>query len=370
MKIVYVVYDYINPGGTERVLSVKVNFLIEQGYDVSIISLRAKTEVPFFDFSSAINFYYLDIDPYNYDSKNKKLFIRKTTELFNQINPDISITMGLGITLYMHEIDHPCKKIYELHFAKYKRKNELIFLDKYYLGRFISDIYSYKHTRIIKKYDAFVVLTEEDKLSWRYISNIEVIPNPKSFEPSSIAKLDAKRVISVGRYTYQKGLDQLIDIWAIIHDKHPDWELCFFGKGSKQKRLERQVDKLGLSSVIKFNPPTTDIEAEYNKSSIYAMTSNYEGLPLVLIEAMSCGVPSVAYACKCGPKDILTNEEDGFLISKGNKIQFIDRMLFLIENENIRKKMGHSALINMQRYNIINIMPYWIKLFDKLLLRS
>lgn len=364
MRIVYVVHGYENSGGTERVLSVKANYLVEKGYDVSIISLKDVVDKPFFEFSSQIKLYHLGWP--KDDEKYRDLFVEKATLLLKEIKPDITLTSGIGVTKYLYMVKDGSKKIFELHFTKYKRKFELASLDKYFIGRFITAIYSYKRNSIVRKYDCFVVLTEEDKESWRNISNIEVIPNPMSFLPSSYSDVSSKRVIGVGRYMYQKGFDFLIDIWADIYKKYPEWKLVLFGNGRKRKMLEERAKKLGLTKVIEFNDPTNNIEEEYKKSSIFALTSRYEGFGLVLIEAMSCGLPSVAYSCKCGPRDIISNEEDGFLIEMGDKTSYVEKLSLLIENEELRRTMGRAAAQNMLRFGLDDVMLKWINLFSKL----
>lgn len=364
MKIVYVVYGYTNPGGTERVLATKANYFAEKGHQVSIVSLKKETENPFFNFSPLISFYNLDIPPS--DKKYKQLFIDKVTELFKQIQPDIALTMGFGLTIYLSEVKDKSKKIFEYHFSKYKRKFELAALDKYAMGRLLTDMYSLKRNKVVRKYDCFVVLTDEDKQSWRNIPNIEVIANPRAFVPSNYSELTTKRAIAVGRHTYQKGFESLIDIWADITTKYPDWKLVIFGSGKKKERLEKQIKSLGITGAVELLPPTRNVEEEYKNSSVYVMTSKYEGLPLVLMEAMSCGLPAVSYACKCGPGEIITDEEDGFLVKPGDKKAFIEKLSLLFENRELQKRMGQLAAENMQRYNVEDIMPLWIKLFEKL----
>lgn len=364
MKISYIVHGYTNAGGIERVLATKANYLTEYGYEVSIISMGKEDKAPFFSFSPKIKFYHLDLD-YD-DLKNKDLFIQKVSAYFNTIKPDIAITVGLGVSKYLYEIKDGSKKIFELHFSKYKRKFELAALDKYALGRVLTDIYSYKRNKIARQYDRFVVLTNEDKESWRNMPNIEVIENPLSFVADGYSDVTAKRVIAVGRYTYQKGYDLLIDIWSEIYKKYPDWKLLIYGSGGKKTYLEKCIEKFNLKGVVELHPPTKNVDIEFQKSSIFAMTSRYEGLPLVLMEAMSCGLPAISYACKCGPRDTIMDGEDGFLIGFKDRQAFIDKLSLLIEDQALRKKMGEAARNNVKRFNIENVMPKWISLFEEM----
>lgn len=366
MKIAYIVFDYHKPSGMERVLAKKANFFVDYGYDVSIIAIKDKGCEPFFEFDSRIRFYDLSLP--NDAPKYKSIFINRLTKLFEELKPDIAISTGIGLANYLYEVKDESKKILEIHFAKYKRKFELAAWDNNIGGRLLTDIYSRKRTNIASKYDRFIVLTEEDKHSWRNLNNIEVIPNPNSFVPTETSKLTNKKVICAGHYKYQKGIDLLIDIWDDINKKFPDWKLAIYGKkGSRQKKIENLVNKKNLSNVIELNQATNNIEKEYLDSSICVMTSRYEGFGMALTEAMSCRLPVVAYACKCGPRDIINNGEDGFLIDMFDHKNFVKKLSLLMENYDLRVKMGNAAKKNIEeRFNEKLIMGKWITLFKNL----
>lgn len=365
MKIVYVVHGYTNSGGTERVLALKANYLVKYGYQVSIISLKGSGSKPFFDFDPAIQFYDLDIKN---KQKNKPLFAQKIEELLREIKPDISISTGIGLTRYLYLSNDPSKKVLEMHFAKYRRKFYLATIDHTFLGRLIADIYCFRKNRMVKKYDRLVVLTDEDKKSWRNTPNLLVIPNPVSFVPKSYADLEAKRIIVVGRFTYQKGMDLLMPIWAKVASEFPNWVLSIYGSGDKKvkDKVEKQAKSLNLTNQVEICQPTIHIEDEFLNSSISLMTSRYEGFGMVIVEAMSCGVPVIAYACKCGPRDIITDGKDGFLIEPGHADGFADQLRTLIKDESLRKQMGLNARKSVQRFDTDIVMKKWIDLFETL----
>lgn len=365
MKIAYVVYGYTNPGGTERVLSVKANYLLALGYDVSIISIKKEMNAPFFSFSESIHFYSLGINDFD-NPKKESVFVERLTHLFEIIKPDISITMGPALSKYLYKVKDISAKIYELHFTKYKRKTVLANWDKYVLGRMISSIYTWKHDHIASQYDQVVVLTKEDSYFWRNLKNVTVIPNPLSFVSTKKTDLKSKRVIAVGRFTKSKGFNNLIDIWAIVNRKFPDWTLSIWGKGHLKTKLQKQVEMLNLSHVIEINDPSLNIEEEYCKSSIYALSSDSEAFGLVLMEAMSCGLPAVSFDCKTGPANIITEGEDGFLVKLRDKKAFAQKLCILIENEELRVSMGQKAAENMQRFSVDKVMSQWISLFEDL----
>jgi glycosyltransferase involved in cell wall biosynthesis len=111
---------------------------------------------------------------------------------------------------------------------------------------------------------------------------------------------------------------------------------------------------------------TKNIAEEFSKSSIFVLSSRFEGFGLVLAEAMSCGLPCVSFDCPFGPRDIITDGEDGFLVENGNIEALSKSIEQLIADENLRKSMGEKAIINVARYDSSNIMNRWEKLFSSL----
>ena len=131
-------------------------------------------------------------------------------------------------------------------------------------------------------------------------------------------------------------------------------------------RLQRQIEITEPNHCIRLKSATSHIEDEYRQASLLVMSSRYEGLPMVLLEAQSFGLPIVSFACKCGPKDVITEGEDGFLVPKGSISVLADRILKLMENEDLRKRMGETALKSSYRFMESAIMQRWEKLFDSL----
>ena len=136
--------------------------------------------------------------------------------------------------------------------------------------------------------------------------------------------------------------------------------------GWNRDAYQKQIDELGLTNVIKCNGPVSNIAEKYQESSIFVLSSRFEGLPLVLMEAMAIGLPPVAFTCPCGPRDIIHNGEDGILCENGNIEKLAEGICRLIENEQLRKEMGQKAAQNIQRYTIDNIMKQWDELFQEI----
>ena len=195
-------------------------------------------------------------------------------------------------------------------------------------------------------------------------TNIETINNPLSFFPERFSQCESKQIIAAGRYVPQKGFDLLIDAWSLVEKKHPDWKLNIFGDGDR-KLLENIIIKNNLQNCY-LNHSTNDIASEFINSSIYVLSSRFEGFGLVITEAMACGVPPIAFDCPCGPKDIINNFKDGILVKSEDINELADKICFLIENENIRKEMGIKARKSSERFKIEHITMQWESLFEKL----
>lgn len=371
MKIVYSILGTFNSGGMERVLANKANYLTQCGHEVIVITTDQKGRKPYFYFDSSIQFYDLGI---NYTDANKKKLFHKIVLYFfkrykhynalkrelNHIKADIVISMFDNDSSFLHKINDGSEKIIEAHFSRFKR----IQYNRKGVFKWIDNYLSNKDQRIVAKYDRFIVLTEEDKGYWNDLINIEVIPNANSFVSMQKAKLENKKVVAVGRFDYQKGFDDLIKSWKIVHDSHPDWILNIFGHGPLDSEFKNLITVLGLDNVVFLNQPTKEIEQVYLDHSILAMTSRYEGLPMVLLEAQECGLPLVSYDCKCGPKDII--KDNGILVPQGDIENMAQSLIKLISNEKLRKSMGTKSSSYALNYSESLIMDKWIKLFEGL----
>ena len=220
--------------------------------------------------------------------------------------------------------------------------------------------------RSLKRCQCVVTLTKQDIPFWQdYAPRIEVIPNMLTIQPKRVENYAAKRVISAGRYMSEKGFDRLLKAWNLLGQQFSDWHLYIFGNG--ERRLYQQiVEQLHLGSTVHLMPATNDIAEEFSRSSIYVMSSRYEGFGLVLAEAMSCGLPCVSFDCPYGPREIITDGEDGLLAEDGNIKELTHKIGSLMAHEEQRKKMGKKAVTNIARYSPESIMPQWIRLFDSL----
>lgn len=372
MKILYNIAGTYNSGGMERVLANKANWLVKQGHEVVIVTTDQRGKKPFFPLDARIKCYDLAI---NYEENNGKSFLNKLshypfkqwkhkvrlTALLKELRPDIVISMFCNDAFFIPSIKDGSKKILEIHFSRFKRLQ---------YGRkglwHLADRWRYKtDAKVVSRFDKFVVLTHEDKEYWGNLRNMCVIPNARTFEVSQPATLGTKKVIAVGRFNHQKGFERLIDAWAMVVREMPDWTLHIVGDGELRTELQQQIDYLNLSAHVIMGRAEKDMISVYKDASILAMSSYYEGLPMVLLEAQAVGLPIVSFDCKCGPKDVIEDGVDGFLVKEGNIEELAQKLLVLMQDANLRSQMGSAAYAHSERYSEERVMKQWTELFDE-----
>jgi glycosyltransferase involved in cell wall biosynthesis len=376
MKIVYYLPKVILSRGMERITILKANYFAETfGYSVVLLTTEQRNHKPAYPISDKVT--HLDLNV-NFDDDNKLwklitypykyfLFRKRLHKFINCFKPDIFVST-LWIWKELRVITHlkdGSKKVGELHSGTWNQRHR--FFLKNPLVKFFKKWEFNIMVNNIKKLDKFVVLTHEEAELWTGLSNLTVIPNfitiPAPQQPSDVT---SRRIVSVGAFSYEKGFDLLIDAWNIIAAKYPEWKLIIHGKGEQSPYME-QINRYRLNDAVVIDTSyVSDLSEIYRNGSIYVLSSRKEGMPLVMIEAMSCGLPVVSFACKTGPKDIISDGEDGFLVESENIRQLAEKIEYLIENEDIRKEMGRKALLKSNRYKIENIAGKWVQLFQSL----
>ena len=376
-KIVYCTPALYSAGGVERIVSVKASYFADVlGYDVTVIVTEGKGRESFFPLSDKVKVINFEL---GFEELWRASFFRKillylqkqrqfkkllTSELM-RIRPDFTISMLRREINFLTDIRDGSKKIGELHLSR-KNFRELESRHYNFFKKFFAKVWMSDLTRKLKKLDRLVVLTEKSKALWPELSNVEVIPDPLPFQIEAKSDLHAKRIITIGRYVYQKGYDLLLRAWAEIEKKYPDWQLAIYGMGNLDS-LRNQMRELGIDEDrCLLNGPVNDVIREYQNSSVFVLPSRFEGFGLVIIEAMSCGVPVVAFNCSMGPDEIISDGEDGFLVPVGDICALAEKLQTLMQNQELRMKFSETAYRNSGRYRIDKISNQWIQLFTQL----
>ena len=377
IRLAYCIPSLDHSGGMERVLTAKANYLADKlNYDVNIIITDDKGTKPYFPLSDKINVIQLDVNIdnlwqypiwkrlYLYQKKMKE-YKRKLEICLNTLRPDITVSLLRREINFLNDIKDGSAKIGEIHFGRYKyREANFGFLPNI-ANKWITNRWMAQLDKKVKQLDKFVVLTHEDATYWKGLTNLMVIPNPITIKKEHYSDCVAKIAIAVGRYTYQKGFDILLSAWKMVYKKLPDWQLYIYGGGNRDAYID-QVKKMGLESGVHCEGPITNITEKYLESSIFILSSRFEGLPLVLMEAMSVGLAPVAFACPCGPKDIIKDGENGLLCKNGDTTELASKICELIEDENLRKAIGQNAANSIKKYSLDSIMNLWDALFQEI----
>lgn len=377
MKILYAVEGVNLPGGYDRIIIEKANYLAEHGQEVIITVASHALAKPYYPISDKVRLVDFNINfhqQYGHNLLHRTClyfmlmhqYRRALKDLLYVERPDIVITtLGREID-FITEIRDGSVKIGESHIAKDYVRNLHLMEQRGFVYRMIANYWRKKIDRKVRKLAALVLLTQHDANSWKGLVKTVVIPNSLPFYPLHGSSCENKQVIFVGRLNEQKGLEYLIDTWVKVHQKHSDWVLHMYGDGEQKQLLSQMIKETGLEHVVIVHQPTHSIMEKYLESSMFLLTSRFEGLPLVLIEALACGLPIVSFDCPWGPADIIKDGEDGFLVEYLNTDEAAQRVCLLIENPILRKNMGLKARINIQRYNRDVVMKQWTDLFRSL----
>jgi len=362
MKILYITNGITGAGGLERVLSIKCSWLADkQGHDVHILCLNEENKAPFYSFSPNIKIHNIVVG--GNPAKYIKQYIRGIKKVVETVKPNIISVCDDGLKAFFLPLilGKPCPMIYERHVSKII----LLRANDGFLERNAIKVQFALMAKLGNTYDKFVVLTEGNLNEWQF-KNLIVIGNPLSFYPEESSALNQKKIIAVGKQSYQKGYDRLLDAFQIVSQKHPDWHLDIFGKIEPQEQLDQRAEKLNITAKVSFYPPEKNIKAKYLESSMYVMSSRFEGFGMVLTEAMACGVPCVSFDCPYGPSDIISDEDDGILVANNDISALAAAMSRMIENEDLRIDMGKNAKENVKRFMPELIVKQWDDLFKSL----
>ncbi len=386
IKLLYLIPSLVNSGGMERVLTEKVNFLVNTGdFEITILTTdMSEEENSFFYLSDKIELIKLPLYYKNYFNLNffnkmvkihslNSIYKKNIIELFLKKEFDICITMGGKELEFITDLNLRSKVIYESHFNKNFRSSFLKANNKKNLfWNIFGRLRDWQHTMQAKKVDKIVVLTDDNLKSWSSVTNnvIKIVnPSPLKNVNSQRPMLCSKRVIAIGKLDNQKGFDMLIDAWSIVNNNYSDWRLDIFGTGSLEEKLQNQIYNLNLSNVVSLAGVTNNVMDELLASSFLVLSSRFEGLPMVLIESITCGLPIVSFDCETGPREIISSNDCGLLIPNGDIKELAKGIIRLIENPQILSNMSDQAIIKSSNYELNKIMEKWISLFNQITLK-
>ena len=374
MKILYHTGQLKSHGGIEKTLACKVNYFSTQlKQDVYLLTYEQGSAPYIYSINNQVHKHDIEID-YNVDYTKEKLFsikniqkivlhcyrLRKEIKI---IKPDIIIIPNFGFEFYfLPFISSKTPIIREFHDSQFNRENKC-------KRSFSHKIKNSIDLFIENKYNKLIVLTPDE---FKYIksSNVICIPNALKIEQQVFVKpVRARIVIAAGRLNQVKGFDNLINIWKDIKRQDPSWLLYIFGDGDDNYKdyLQLLIRNNDLSEHVFLKGSSSDLDSEFLKASIFVCASHTESFGMVLIEAMNCGLPVVSYDCPFGPRYIVENSIDGFLVDNQNEEQFKKALIKLMQSKELRTSMSINAKKKALIYSEDRIMNKWLDLFNKVI---
>lgn len=377
-KICYCTPALYSAGGVERVVTTKANYFAEHfGYEVIIIVTEGNGDHSFFHLSKRVEVINLGIafeDLWNKPFFKKLILYSKKQHQYKKllkrellrIKPDITISTLRREINFINDIHDGSCKIGELHLSRFNYRgiedSNSSLLKKLFSGWWKKNIVSQ-----LRRLDRFVVLTDNAVKDWPELDYVKMIPDPLPINGYCQSRSDIKRIISVGRYSNEKGFDLLLRVWSILEKECLEWQLDIYGMGDPTPYV-KMMDDLSIDQRrCHLRSSLVDVESEYIKSSIFVHPSRSEGFGLVIVEAMACSLPVVSFDCENGPRSIISDGVDGFLVPSFNIRYFADRILMLMKDENLRKQMGEKGRLKSQQYTVEKIALQWKELFDDLM---
>lgn len=355
-KVVLILPDAYEYGGMARVTITLANELVlMEDYHITILSLSSGSgKKTFYEISKDIDFLQLPI-------KNFKLrrHMPKVIELLRNMFP-----ANFEGTFVVDDVGYSI-----LAWLGLKQNKNARFICWSHMNFFNGSRWGFSgwgKRLAVKKFDYLVALTKEDQEYYNQVlkaKNIVQIYNPVD---ANIIKqkyaVDSKKIISCGRLHPFKGFDILIDVAKEIFREIDDWSWDIYGDGPEQESLQRKIDHYGLQGKVNLMGYRSDILSLYKNYAFYVFTSRSEGCPMTMIEALSAGLPMISFDFKCGPKDLITNGENGFIISNWNLDDMKDKILQLINDKELRIKFAENSGMNLQELELTYVLEQWKKI--------
>lgn len=364
MKLLYIVPRLGGAGGLQRVLLLKAGYLSQKGYDITILVTNPDVQEIMFPVAKGITIKRIALHKMSglsYFFAYRKAIATTVREL----QPDVVVQCDNGLKSFFLPWLVPAKLplVYEMHTSKFLIEAEVksnILLRLLFKGPLVNFLLS--------KFTRFVALTPGGAEEWQ-LKNSMVISNPLWLKSEVYNPLIANKIVVMGRHAPQKGYERMFSIWEKVSKKFPDWVLQIYGAPNPAYDLKKLAAEKKLERIV-FSEPVRDIELAYSQGSVSIMTSVSEPFGLVLLEAMECGLPCVAYNSPFGPQAIIKDGVNGFLIPDDDETRFVNRLQELMENESLRVKLGAGAKKTASGFNLVGIMDQWDALFGALTQRA
>lgn len=353
MRILFFINRIANKGGSERVAVFLANKLAEMGYEIQFISWMGGPN-SFYPLHESISVKALFNDDVNIYRSYIQTLIRYNKEV-KKFKPDQIIDVCTALSL----ISVPMKALLGVRLISWEHFNTRMNWNAFTprIARWLAAKFA----------NNIVALTSSDRDNFTQFFgaiNAVAIPNPLTLTVTEKSDLSSKVVLSIGRLMHQKGYDLLLKSWQIVSAKCPDWQLHIVGDGDLKDVLISEIESLNLQQSVFLFEPTLDVNSHYKRASIFALSSRFEGLPLVLIEAKAYGIPIVSFDCETGPRDIVNHLVDGLLVEPENIQLFAEAMITLIQNPELRKEFSLAALNDLARFDLDGVVEKWQALFE------
>ncbi len=373
-------------GGTVRTVLNTANYLANKNYSIEIISLFRRQNTPFFHVDPRVKItilhdvYARDRNRQDIRTKIANFLLSRKSKLIHKDEESIkqfSLLTDIKLFLYLRSIKEgvlvstrPCFNLFISKFGRKKIKlvgQEHINFEGHPEGL----------KKSIKKYypklDYLITLTDKDNEHYQKIfnrnSNLQILKITNSVSANQEvykSSLKEKTVIAAGRLDYIKGYDLLIEAFSYVVKKNPDWKLKIYGTGKEKNELMKLIQDRHLYNHVFLMGPTKNLNKELLNSSIFAVSSRIEGFGLVIVESMQSGVPVVSFDCPHGPSEIITNEVDGILVDNENVLGLANSINLLVEDNELRGKMGLHAIESVKRFSIESIGAQWDEFFKSI----
>lgn len=361
MKLCFFIDDITHTGGIERVTSNLVSQFSKdrKNIEIDIVSQFKSSDKLWYSFDGCTIKY---LSNKNYDAKPHS--IERMAKMFSNV---FFVRKYFKKNKYDLIIGQSFPNVFILFLAGVDMSKviaaEHVFYD--YYGEALKRIRLF----IYKRCHKIAVLTSLDKKCYDdhfATKHTVLIPNPVVVPEYSYSPLTSRHAIAMGRIQYQKGFDTLVDVFAMVHKKHPDWVVNIYGDGNYREEIANYIKEKGMEGVVVLKGRTDDVPSVMKESSFFILSSRFEGFGMVIAEAMAQGLPAVSFDCPTGPSDIVKTNVNGILVENQNKEALADAICYMIEHPEERKEMGRRAVDTVKEFSGEAIAKKWYQLFDEI----